>query len=156
MCSGSIWLGISVGFPEALVWITLFAFSYVFNVSNVTNKIVPMARWACASQQAIPSRVRELSTTIAIRVQRFHCFDPFSVPEASGHFCWFSGSSCLDDVVCIFIRRVYKSFGGNNHRFTACWCTYQVAYHSVRHLISTWGAPVGLFAKPWERCLLIK
>ena len=76
-------LGISVGFLEALVWITLFAFSYVFNVSNVTNKNVP-ARWACASQQAIPSRVRELSKTMAIREQRFHCFDPFSVPEASG------------------------------------------------------------------------
>ena len=41
--------GISVGFPEALVWIALFAFSYVFNVSNVTNKIVRMARWACVS-----------------------------------------------------------------------------------------------------------
>jgi len=50
---------------------TLFAFSYVCNVSNVTNKIVQMAHWACASQQAIPSRVRELSKTIAIRVQMF-------------------------------------------------------------------------------------
>ena len=97
-------LGISVGFPEALVWIALFAFSYVFNVSNVTNKIAPIMRWACASQQAIPSRVREPSKTIAIRFQKFHCFDPFSVPEASGHFCWFSGSSCLNDAVCILIR----------------------------------------------------
>ena len=43
-----------------------------------------MARWVCASQQAILSRVREPSKTIAVRVQRFHCFDMFSVPEASG------------------------------------------------------------------------
>ena len=28
------YLGISVGFPEALVWMTLLAFSYVFNVST--------------------------------------------------------------------------------------------------------------------------
>ena len=96
--------GISVGFPEALVWIALFSFSCVFNVSNVTNQIVPMARWACASQQAVYSRVWEPSKTIVIRVQRFHCFYMFSVPEASGHFFWFSGSSCLDDAVCIFIR----------------------------------------------------
>ena len=61
-------LGISVGFPEALVWMTVLAFSKVFNVSNATNKIAPMARWACASQQAIPARVRELSKTIAIIV----------------------------------------------------------------------------------------
>ena len=39
-------LGISVGFPEALVWITVFAFLYVFNVWNVASKIAPMARWA--------------------------------------------------------------------------------------------------------------
>ena len=52
----------------------------------------------------IRSRVRELSKTIAIRVQKFYCFESFFVPEASGHFCWFSGSSCLDDAVCIFIR----------------------------------------------------
>ena len=97
-------LGTSVGFPEALVWIALFAFLYVFNVSNVTNKMVSIMCWACASQQAIPSRVRELSKTIAIRFQKFHCFDQFSVQEASGHFCWFSGSACLNDVVCILIR----------------------------------------------------
>ena len=63
-------LGISVGFPEALVWIALFAFSYVINVSNVTNTIAPIMRWACASQQAIPSRVREPSNTIAIGFQK--------------------------------------------------------------------------------------
>ena len=68
-------LSISVGFPEALVWMTLLAFSYVFNVSNVTNKIAPMMPWACASQQTIPYRFREPSKTIAIRVQTFHCFD---------------------------------------------------------------------------------
>jgi hypothetical protein len=33
--------------------------------------------------------------------------------------------------------------------------TYQVTYHSVRHLISTRGAPVGYFARLWERVLLI-
>ena len=63
-------LGISIGFPEALVWIALFAFSYVFNASNVTNKIAPIMRWAHASQQAIPSRVREPSKTIAIRFHK--------------------------------------------------------------------------------------
>jgi hypothetical protein len=61
-------LGISVGFPEAFVWMTVFAFSIVLNVLNVTLKIAPMARWACASQQAIPARVRELSKNIAIIV----------------------------------------------------------------------------------------
>ena len=54
------------------------------NVSKIANKNVPMARWVCASQQAILSRARELSKAIAIRIQRFHCFDMFSVPEASG------------------------------------------------------------------------
>jgi len=39
-------LGISVSFPVALVWIIVFAISYVFNVWNVTSKIAPMARWA--------------------------------------------------------------------------------------------------------------
>ena len=97
-------LGISDGFEEAFVWIALFAFSCVFNVSNVTNKFAPIMRWACASQQAIPSRVREPSKTNAICFQKYHCFDPFCVPEASGHFCWFSGSPCLNDAVCILIR----------------------------------------------------
>ena len=67
-------------------------------------KCAKLARWVYASQQAIPSRVRELSKTIPIRVSKLHCCDPFFVPEASGHFYWFSGSSCVDSAVCIFIR----------------------------------------------------
>ena len=77
-----------------------------------------LARWANASQQAIPSRVREISKTIPIRVPKLHCCDMFFVPEASGHFCWFSRSFCVDSVVCIFIRcqcfESYKQKCANN------------------------------------------
>ena len=98
-------LGISVGFPEALVWIALFAFSYVFNVSNVTNKIASIMRWAlCISTSHTFSRSGAFKNHCHSFSQTFYCFDLFSVPEASGHFCWFSGSSCLNDAVCILIR----------------------------------------------------
>jgi hypothetical protein len=86
-------------------------------------KCAKLARWVYASQQAIPSRVRELSKTIPIRVSKLHRCDPFFVPEAFGHFYWFSGSSCVDSAVCIFIRfQCFECYKQNcaNHVLGLC------------------------------------